>query len=207
MNKSKKNIYVCQRCAMEASTCCRIGHGENAASGEDCFPLSAPEHRRIKEAISKARGKRMDAGAVMLLKAVETALDAPTGQKNWAVDEANSESFIKAMHNLFPKEKERIEEVFSQGASHLRLALDKSGACAFLSEHGCTLPRQARPGFCRIFPFWSVHGVLQCFQAEDCLAVKEHDGKFMALMGAFDSSPADIGERYKKLRKDWGIDE
>ena len=206
MNKSKKNRYVCQRCALEAPTCCRLGHGENAPDGGDCFPLSLKEHSRIEEALSEARGKRMDAGAVLLLKNADAALDAPTGQKKWAVDEANSPGFIKAMCNLFPKENERIKGIFPQGESHLRLALSQDGSCAFLSEHGCTLPRKARPSFCRIFPFWSVHGTLQCFRADDCLAVREHAGNLMALMGAFDSAPSDVMERYKKLRKDWGVD-
>lgn len=206
MSKTAKNRYVCQRCAEESPTCCRLGHGESAPSGADCFPLSIKEHSRIEAAISQAMGKRMDPGAVMLLKVVEKAADAPSGQKSWAVDEPNSASFIKAMCNLFPQEKERVKDVFPQAASHLRLAIAGDGSCVFLSEHGCTLPRSARPGFCRIFPFWSVNGVLQCFQDKECLAVREHAGNFMALMGAFDSAPSDVMDRYKKLRRDWGVD-
>jgi Fe-S-cluster containining protein len=122
------------------------------------------------------------------------------------VDEKNSPGFVKAMCNLFPQDKARIKDLFLPEEMHLRLSLSKDGSCVFLSEHGCALPRQARPHFCRIFPLWSVRGTLQCFQAEDCLAVREHSGNVMALMGAFDSSPAEVADRYKKLREDWGVD-
>lgn len=207
MNKDKKARYVCHRCALEAPTCCRLGPelGETGG-GNDCFPLSRPEHRRIVAALAKAKGKGADAGALLLLKNAHNAVDAPSGKAGWFVDEPNSKTFIKAMCHLFPKEKARTKALFPEGGSHLRLSLSADGSCAFLSEHGCTLPRRARPWFCRIFPFWVAGGTLQCFQAEDCLAVREHSGNFMALMGAFDSAPNDIMERYKHLRIDWGVD-
>lgn len=207
MDKNKKARYVCRRCALEAPTCCRLGPEQNDAGGGcDCFPLSRNEHGRIASAIAKAKGKVPDAGALLLIKSASSAADNLTGKEGWCVDEPNSPLFVKAMCKLFPKEKKRVKELFPQDGTHLRLSLMPDGGCAFLSEHGCALPRRARPWFCRIFPFWAVSGTLQCFHAEDCLAVRENSGNFTALMGAFDSSPQDIMERYAHLRRDWGVD-
>lgn len=205
MKKIKKESYVCQRCAMSAPTCCRLGSAQRGGAGGDCFPLSHAEQRRIENALASSVGKRTDVGAVLLLKTAAKAHDEPSGQDKWAVEEVNSTAFIQAMCNLFPAEKARVKEVFPQNASHYRLALDKDGSCAFLTEYGCALPRRARPWFCRIFPFWVVGGIVQCFQDEGCLAVKEYGGNFIQLTGAFDSSPDDIMDRYKKLRADWGV--
>lgn len=206
MKENNKDGYVCQRCARVSPTCCRLGSARSGLGGGDCFPLSRHEHGRIEEALSQARGKRLDAGAVLLLKRIDDAVDSLTGRAGWCVDEPNSPDFLKAMRDLFPGERDAIRAAFPDGESHMRLALDPDGACVFLSEHGCVLPRPARPYFCRIFPFWVVRGRLQCFQSEDCLAVREQPGNFMALLGAFDSSPVDITERYQMLRLDWGLD-
>lgn len=208
MHKNRKNHYVCHRCALEAPTCCSLAEGRSLdrGGGHDCFPLSDKEQGRIAAALAKAKAKEPDAGSLLLLKTALHAADYPSGQAGWHVDEPNSPTFVLAMCNLFPKEKPRIKEIFPEGGTHMRLSLTPGGGCAFLSGHGCTLPRPARPWFCRVFPFWAVGGTLQCFQDNGCLAVREFGNNFMALMGAFDVSPHDIMERYKSLRRDWGVD-
>jgi Fe-S-cluster containining protein len=53
----------------------------------------------------------------------------------------------------------------------LRLKVDASGACFFLNENGCSLPRRARPIFCRMFPvFVAPQGELVLVHKESCLA-------------------------------------
>ncbi|WP_156360757.1 YkgJ family cysteine cluster protein [Dethiosulfatarculus sandiegensis] len=49
------------------------------------------------------------------------------------------------------------------GGRRLRLRLNPFGDCIFLGSRGCTLPRRARPIYCRLYPF--------CFTAEDRLMV------------------------------------
>ena len=206
MQPEKKPRYVCHRCAKVSDTCCRLGSGGKSYSGADCFPLSDKERMSIENALSKAKSKRLDAGSVLLLQSVAGAEDAPSGAAEWAVQEPNSPGFVKAMQNLFPKEKKRLAEVFQPEGSHLRLALTGDGSCVFLSEYGCTLPQQARPHFCRLFPFWVVSTVVQCFSDENCLAVQENGDNFISLLGAFDVSAAELRERYNTLRRDWGVD-
>lgn len=206
MQPEKKPRYVCHRCSRVSDTCCRLGSGGKTYSGADCFPLSDKERMSIEKSLSQAKSKRLDAGSVLLLKSAASAEDAPSGTSNWAVEEPNSPGFVKAMQNLFPKEKKRLPEVFPTEKSHLRLGLTRDGSCVFLSEHGCTLPQQARPHFCRLFPFWVVGSVVQCFSSNECLAVQENGQNFISLLGAFDVSATELRERYKALRHDWGVD-
>lgn len=205
MPKNKKVRYVCQRCALSAPTCCRLGApGEGYSSG-DCFPLSRGEYKRIQAAVEAAASKGSNPGAALLLKTAAKAADAASGAAGWAAKEANSPAFVQAMCNLFPREDKLVKEVFPPGGIHLRLSLRPDGGCAFLSEYGCALPRQARPWFCRLFPFWVVAGRVQCFQDENCLAVRENGDNFIAIMGAFDTSAPDLLDHYTRLRDDWGV--
>ncbi len=53
----------------------------------------------------------------------------------------------------------------------LRLRVDAKGTCCFLSPKGCSLPRRARPIFCRMFPvFVEPQGELVLMLKEGCLA-------------------------------------
>ncbi|MFH1058529.1 MAG: hypothetical protein V1797_07610 [Pseudomonadota bacterium] len=67
-----------------------------------------------------------------------------------------------------------INPVFVQtmpGGRRLRLRLADSGACCFLGVEGCRLPVDARPLYCRLYPFaLNPHGRLMVLMSGSCLA-------------------------------------
>ena len=72
----------------------------------------------------------------------------------------------------------------------MRLRVDKEGACHFLGPGGCSLPRRARPIFCRMYPvFVAPQGELVLILKEGCLA---QDGA---------ASPEDVLKRLGQTEK------
>ncbi len=192
--------YVCSRCAERSGTCCRLG---GVDKGADCFPLSEPELERISAAVAAA-GKSPAPEDLLLLEAARNAVDAFSGRSGLYALEPNSKGFMAAMRNLFPKDRQKLEALFPAEQTHARLALAPDGSCVFLSPAGCLLPQEARPRFCRLFPFWVVNGRLQCFADEECLAVKENSS-FTRLLHVFGTSRDEVMELYQNLRRDWGV--
>ncbi len=70
----------------------------------------------------------------------------------------------------------RIHPVFGQimpGCARYRLAVDQDGACCFLGAGGCRLAWEARPLYCRLYPFWfTPDGRLMVLLSDTCLAQK-----------------------------------
>ncbi len=109
---------------------------------ELCFPVSEMERQRIVEA-GPARGGLTGA--------------------------PNSRSFMAFMARLFPADRKLLPGIFPPHGQHLRLATRPDGACTFLGASGCALPREARPYYCRLFPFWVSAGAVTAFDAPGCL--------------------------------------
>lgn len=67
-----------------------------------------------------------------------------------------------------------IHPVFGQtmpGGRRLRLRVLDTGHCCFLGEQGCVLPLEARPLYCRLYPFWfTSDGRLMVLGSKTCLA-------------------------------------
>lgn len=60
------------------------------------------------------------------------------------------------------------------GNQRTRLKILPNGHCFFLTEHGCLLPVEARPYYCRIYPFWiTTGGRLFVLMNANCLAQKK----------------------------------
>ena len=79
------------------------------------------------------------------------------------------------------------------GRRRLRLKVDENGACVFLGQDGCTLPREDRPLFCRLFPFWFTPDArLALLETGSCLAQRE--------AASLDEVLARLGEREDNLR-------
>ena len=80
----------------------------------------------------------------------------------------------------------------------------KDGACVFLRDAGCSLPREVRPYYCRIFPFWVLADRITLFTPDDCLAIKEHPrtGHLLPAMGM---SAKTVLEMHGRLRLAWGM--
>jgi Fe-S-cluster containining protein len=176
-------VYICLRCARQGPTCCRL-----VQDGDTRFPFSGPEETRLRQAI--------DSGTLPGFDAAGAVLTTP---------EANTPSFLESMLALFPKEKARIHTLFPPDGSHRCLALDPGGACVFLALSGCLLPREARPDFCRLFPFWIARGSLVCFSDPRCLAVRE-ERALPGLLLAFGQDRESLAALHRQLRTDWGLE-
>ncbi|THB70764.1 MAG: zinc/iron-chelating domain-containing protein [Desulfovibrio sp.] len=144
---------------------------------EFCFPVSVKEWERILD---------------------------HAGEKGSFVQEANSSNFVDNIKRLFPRERELVDKLFPWHKFHLRLATDKQGGCVFLNSEGCTLPREARPYYCRVFPFWVTGNRINVFTPATCLAVKA--GKNLrGIRQAMGISEAEIRDLHGRLRMAWGL--
>jgi Fe-S-cluster containining protein len=189
--------YVCARCAQTGETCCRLAQN---FSGE-CFPLSTAELARIRETIPDIK----DTVSVNLPNITATIVAVTDNLLTViAPDAPNTPAFMRAVNSLFPLEKEAVSQAFRPGGDHTRLALPDGRTCVFLSASGCLLPSEARPWFCRIFPFWVMGGKIRHFNSAACLALKENSS-IRELLDSFGLTPGAVLNLFDQLRQDWGI--
>ncbi|CCO24736.1 YkgJ family cysteine cluster protein [Maridesulfovibrio hydrothermalis] len=145
---------------------------------EVCFPVSDYERERIRECVPDLGGFAM--------------------QPNTAV-------FIENLLRLFPDQRRTVREMFPPGCTHYRLEVDESGKCVFLGAQGCLIPQEARPFYCRLFPFWTDEsGRITLLEVERCLAQQENKstGKLFNALGI---SQIKVRELHGKLRTSWGF--
>ncbi len=145
---------------------------------EVCFPLSEMERDRILEFAK-------DKGAF--------------------VQQPNTRPFVENIKRLFPGDKELIEQLFPEHHFHLRLATRQDGSCVFLGPEGCTLPREARPHYCLVFPFWITGGSrMTVFTPPGCLAVEE-SGTVLKLLEHMGMTEAEVRHLHGRIRLAWGL--
>ena len=142
---------------------------------ECCFPLSTDERQ---------------------------AIAAYTGDEYGLNRAANTRNFVRSMQDLFPGEGARVAAAFPDWDFHWHLRVDSQGACVFLQETGCVLPREVRPAYCRLFPFWVRKGEILHFALSDCQALRE-SLNLAGLRQIFTLSDQDIFELYLTIRKGW----
>jgi Fe-S-cluster containining protein len=151
---------------------------QTAASADDlCFPVSEQEERLIHTYAGEA--------------AVCTA--------------ANSSMFLQRIRTLFPRERRVAAAVFPPDGSHKRLVLTGEGKCILLTPQGCLLPRNARPLYCRLFPFWVVDERLALLSHGGCLA-QEESRSMGDLLRHFSTSAEEVLSIHRRLRLFWHID-
>ncbi len=140
----------------------------------NCFSLSAPEKERLLAA----------------------------GYTDFWQEEKTSFAFLENMYSLFPQSRRRVREVFPLGAAHDRLATRADGCCVFLGNSGCVLPREIRPWYCRLFPFWVLSGKLSMLGDKHCLVVQlgMREG-----LRALDVPAHSVLALYTSLIEDWGF--
>ncbi|MDL2216746.1 hypothetical protein LJB81_03310 [Desulfovibrio sp. OttesenSCG-928-M14] len=205
---------LCALCAKQGHSCCAT----DPATGHLSFPLSVPEWQRLKawsalatEASSGADFDRADKEACAASRALELtppkphtdAAPPPMGDdccQAWP----NSPDFILSMNSLFTKEKKRVAQLFPARGTHFSLRLRKDGACVFLGNAGCRLPRTVRPWYCLLFPAWMLNGRPALFTAPGCLIAKRamNPAHAVGIMGV---NLDDLREIYSSLRRDWGL--
>jgi len=131
--------------------------------------------------------------------------DAGAQAANFA-RQANTQAFVSNVKRLFPGESAAVEALFPPQAAHDRLATRPNGACALLTPTGCALPREARPLYCRLFPFWILAGRERYFELDFCEAQREASGG-AGLKLRLSMTSAGIREMYNELRMAWGLPE
>jgi len=169
-----KTSRACALCAEVSLTCCQLYPGQE----EFCFPLSGLE--------------------VALLDRYYPQTDG------FFVSMPNSPAFLEALENLFPRSEGILQQRFPLGSSHLRLATDADGRCAFLGGRGCVLKDEHRPLFCRLFPFWIVGEQLYLFEYERCLQIRTGQS-LPEILAAFETTLDTLGDLYDRLRLAWGL--
>ena len=187
---------LCARCSILSGGCCHT----DVASVPYCFPLSEPEITRLMP----------HAGLMRTLPGHGIEGD----REIVCVQEVNIPEFIDTMEYLFPDDKARVHTLFPQGGYHYRLPLlpaslvgDKAEnlvVCAFLGPDGCSLPRQARPWYCLLYPGWVQGGGVTVFQAEACLAARDATSPAQAL-ARIGLSQRMVRELFANLKQDWGF--
>jgi len=148
-----------------------------AGQEEFCFPLSQIEKERIQEHVPHTGG---------------------------FVLSPNSKAFVDNVCRLFPGEEEAVRELFPEGKEHFRLAVDSMGACRFLGPEGCEIPREARPYYCRLFPFWMVGNTVIFFDSPTCL-VRREERTLIRILRALDVNKAEVKDLFGRLRLVWGL--
>lgn len=144
---------------------------------EFCFPLSEAEKNRILDSVSVSGG---------------------------FVLQDNSQAFVDNVCRLFPGEESLVRTVFPEGGSHFRLAVGSHGACRFLGAQGCIIPRDSRPYYCRLFPFWMIGGEVIHFDA--CICMARREGRSLAqMLNSIGTTRANIRDLFGRLRLAWGL--
>ncbi len=147
-------------------------------SEEFCFPLSSSEWQRIVDFCHEEGG---------------------------FAEERNTQPFLDTMCRLFSRQDRQVRDRFPLHGTHMRLASDSEGYCVFLTRKGCRLPREVRPWFCLIFPFWVRGQMLTMFTASDCLVCRETKTvrESLALIGTTDKT---VRTLFGQLQLAWGLD-
>lgn len=145
---------------------------------EFCFPLSRSEWSRIVDYCREEGG---------------------------FAEQRNTRPFLDTMRRLFPLREKRVEELFPPQGTHLRLASDARGQCVFLTPAGCRLPREVRPWFCLLFPFWVRGEMLTMFTASGCLVCRETATvqESLALLGV---TATEVRHIFGRLLLAWGLE-
>lgn len=160
--------------------CAAVGHCccvLTPGQEELCFPVSEMERQRIVESGPGRAG----------------LCAAP-----------NSAAFLGHMTRLFPRDRAWFAQVFPPQGRHLRLATRPDGRCVYLAEAGCRLPREARPYYCRLFPFWVSAGAVAAFEAKGCLAFKQ-GRTVQGMLSLLGMSQAAVRELHGRMRLAWGL--
>lgn len=147
---------------------------------EYCFPISAQERAAMERAGAEA---------------------------GHFFREANTPVFVDNLCRLFHGESLRIRRLFPEGGFHDRVAITPEGACTLLGSQGCLLPRQARPLYCRLYPFWIRDGRELYFEFCRCQAQIEAGGGGASLLRRLSMTSEGVRHTYQELRRAWGLPE
>ena len=204
---------LCALCASQGLCCCRT----DLKYAHLSFPLSLAEwarmapHAHLASACCSEKGEACGEDGEEKLPSCE-GLTAPLLPKDKppeegdaiCVPEINSPDFLRAMHTLFPREKETLRTLFPETSRHLRMRLRADGSCVFQGRAGCRLPRTLRPWYCLLFPVWIQGNAVTLFMSETCLISRRAQSPVHGLK-LLHTTREETRRQYACLRKDWGF--
>jgi Fe-S-cluster containining protein len=198
-----KGREICALCAEYGCSCCAT----DPALGYLGFPLSLAEWRRLNAYVHLATESDAEPDAADLCRASSPLADeAAPPEEGDAICQPwpNHKDFLTSMLTLFPREKARIREMFPPKGGHLSLRLRANGACVFLGNQGCRLPRASRPWYCLLFPAWVMDNSLTMFTPEECFIARRARNPMQGVE-LMDVEARTLKDIYWNLRLDWGI--
>ncbi len=93
------------------------------------------------------------------------SLDTGMTSSQFTVTDTPRSDFVKELATWFPPQAEILRE-----GKRVRLMTDH-GTCVFLTDEGCSLSKDARPFYCRMYPFWfDQQGNIHLTRSNTCLA-------------------------------------
>ena len=115
----------------------------------------------------------------------------------------NSPQFITQMSILFPDMADSVHDFFPVNKKHFDLKT-QGDDCVFKEINGCLLPDEARPHFCRIYPFWFFNDEPQIFQDSNCLAL-ENCQTIPEVILSLGTSPEKLKQIHARICEDWRL--
>lgn len=170
------NPNICGQCDSMGRSCCTLRAENNEGLPA---PVSAPEIERI---LSFFKNKKR-----------EDLLDRII----------NSPQFINQMSVLFPDMADSIHKIFPENETHFDLKTVKDD-CIFKAINGCLLPDDARPHFCRIYPFWFFDDEPQIFEDSNCLAL-ENCQTIPEVLLSLGTNSERLKQIHARIYEDWGL--
>lgn len=136
---------------------------------------------------------------------IEQVLGFLGHKKREAVFESknNSTFYIRQMLNLFPAMEKSVFEAFPETKTHFELKT-LNNACILLGANGCILPKDVRPHFCRVYPFWFFEDEPQIFQDSECLALQNCETVSEVFL-SLGTNPEMLQRIHSQICQDWGL--
>lgn len=171
------HLDICKKCFQNQTSCCTL----KPDNPEKMMipPVSVPEISRI---LAHINGTRID---------------------DIVSPKPNSAFYAKQMVNLFPDMKDDIYDRFPIDNYHYELKTN-GNSCALLGKQGCMLPKDLRPHFCRIYPFWFFDEEPLLFQDSECLALKSCNTMTEAFL-ALGTTPDQLKQIHNQICQDWDL--
>ncbi|WP_300456244.1 hypothetical protein [Desulfobacula sp.] len=115
----------------------------------------------------------------------------------------NSSFFIHQMLNIFPDMEKSVLKAYPENKKHFELKTINN-ACILLGKDGCRLPKDVRPHFCRIYPFWFFDAEPQIFQDPDCLALR-NSKTIPEVLLSLGTNQDTLKQIHSQICQDWGL--
>ncbi|SHN70336.1 hypothetical protein [Desulfovibrio litoralis] len=201
MQTQNKDPHICELCSNTALSCCR----SSGKQLEFRFPLSLPEFERIQKFIEKNKTR------------------VPELAEAFYDEIINDKSFVTALADLFPKQKQSVAKLYETNKTRKVLKVvpanitqdnktKKVFKCVFLGETGCLLEREVRPFHCLLYPLWTFETQTEVLNDPDCLVFKKAKALSMNKdeQVNFVLSTLNIDLKvhlalFQALKKDWGL--